>query len=50
MYLNNEKKEVINNYINKSLLNKLLYLGRGLNIVEAFTEFRQTERKAMVLC
>ena len=36
MYLNDEKKQVVNNYINKSLLNKLLYLGRGLNIAEAF--------------
>jgi hypothetical protein len=39
MYLNNEKKEVINNYINKSLLQKLLYVGRGLNIAEAFSEY-----------
>jgi hypothetical protein len=39
MYLNNEKKEIINNYINKSLINKLLYLGRGLNIAEGFTAY-----------
>lgn len=36
MYLNNESKEIINDYLNKSLIKKLLYIGRGIDIVEAF--------------
>lgn len=39
MYFNNEIKEIVNNYINKTMLKKILYLGRGLDIAEAVTEY-----------
>lgn len=48
MYLNNEKKEVINNYINKMMLKKLLYVGRGLDIVEAVSEYNNASYKENV--
>ncbi len=39
MYYNNEIQETVNNYINKIMLKKILYLGRGLDIAEAFIEY-----------
>ncbi|MEA4963862.1 DUF5724 domain-containing protein, partial [Lutispora sp.] len=39
MYINNEKREVIINYLNKSFLKKILYIGRGLDKAEAIIDY-----------
>lgn len=38
MFLSNEKKEIINNYMNRSFLNKLLFPGKCIDISKAFME------------
>ena len=35
MYLSNEQNEILENYLNKSFIKKLLYVGRGLDIADA---------------
>lgn len=39
MYINNEKREVISSYLNKSFLKKILYIGRGLDKAEAIIDY-----------
>lgn len=39
MYINNEKREVILSYLNKSFLKKILYIGRGLDKAEAIIDY-----------
>lgn len=39
MYLNKEQRDLINAYTSKPLLKKVMYMGKGLNIVDDFLEY-----------
>lgn len=42
MYLNHEQKEIMKAFLNKSFLQKLLYIGRGLDIAEAIASYARS--------
>lgn len=39
MYFDKEKSEIVNSFLNKSFLKKLLFVGRGLDKAEAVTDY-----------
>ncbi|MBB6214441.1 hypothetical protein HNQ80_000521 [Anaerosolibacter carboniphilus] len=39
MYINHEKREIMDSYLNKSFLQKLLFLGRGLDIANVVIDY-----------